>query len=119
MRDEGRGGGEAWLREAVRRVSRLIPMADLSPVPVEAASYAMEADDGAIYIPVIGVKNPGHGEGGRFLDSLPTDKTIKVPSVLNPILAGMLLRRGYVVTFEWFERADEEIEVYVREASKL
>lgn len=98
-------------------MSHLFPMAELSPVELEAGSYAIEADDGAIYIPVITVKNPGNGEGGKFLDSLPTDRTIKVPGVLNPVLAEMLLRRGYYRTVEWAKEFGEEVEVYVRDAS--
>lgn len=93
-----------------------MPMADLSPVTLIEGSYAIEADDGAIYLPIIGVENPGHGEGGRFLDSLPTDRTIKVPGVINLILAGMLKRRGFVREWEFAEEFDVDVEVWVRTA---
>lgn len=93
---------------------RFLEMDTLSPVEVASPSYAMEDEDGVIYIPVLQVKNPGHGEGGRFLDTLPKDRTIKVPGVINRLLAEMLTRRGYVRTREWSERAEDWVEVYVR-----
>jgi hypothetical protein len=57
----------------------------------------------AIYIPVIMVDRRGQGIGGRWLDSLPTDVTLIVPNVMNPVLEGVLERRGFVHEWEWAE----------------
>lgn len=79
----------------------------------ESGGYAIRSG-GAIYIPIIDMPNPGTGEGKRFLDNLPTDETIKIPGVISAVLAGMLLRRGFVIEWEHFERAGEDVDVYVR-----
>lgn len=79
--------------------------------------YVAETD-GEFYIPVVIARWPGHGDCGRWLDSLPTSVTIKVPGVLNPVLAGMLERRGFAVCSEWApEPFGEWVEVYRRDAS--
>jgi hypothetical protein len=49
-----------------------------------------------IFINILGTTKPGQGLVGRYLDSLPADFTIRVPSVMSRRLAGMLARRGYV-----------------------
>lgn len=49
-----------------------------------------------IWIPYIRAENPGSGDVGRYLDSLPTDRRILFPTVLSPRLREMLERRGYV-----------------------
>lgn len=77
--------------------------------------YVMEVK-GEFYIPVIIAKNPGRGDCGRWLDSLPREVTIKVPGVMNRKLAGMLERRGFVVEVEWADEFQERVEVYVRRA---
>lgn len=48
-----------------------------------------------IYIPLVRAKSEGSGDVGRFLDSLPTDRRICFPGVINHRLAGMLERRGF------------------------
>lgn len=67
-----------------------------------------------IYIPLIISKDKGKGNVGRYLDSLPRDKNIKVPNVMNPLLARMLFRRGYVVIIEEVEElGGESVSVWV------
>jgi hypothetical protein len=78
-----------------------------------SGGYAIE-HDGAIYIPVVYMTNPGRGAGGRFLDALPRDRTIKFPCVMNPVLVGMLERRGFVRAVEWSPEHREYVEVHVR-----
>lgn len=51
---------------------------------------------GALYIPLMIADREGHGDVGRYLDALPTDRTIKVPTVTSARLLGMLTRRGYM-----------------------
>ncbi len=61
--------------------------------------YAVEKEDG-LYIPVIIAEKQGNGDVGRFLDSLPRHKPIKIPSVVSSRLRGMLARRGFIRGFE-------------------
>ena len=75
--------------------------------------YAIK-HDGAIYIPFIAADTPGNGDVSRFLDSLPTDVTIRVPCVINRILAAALKRRGFVETQEYAEEVGEWVEIYER-----
>jgi hypothetical protein len=70
---------------------------------------------GAIYIPAIGALHEGRGDCGRFLDSLPTDRTIVVPNVLSERLVGMLVRRGYVPFSEWAPEFGEWVECWRRD----
>lgn len=77
--------------------------------------YVVEVG-GEFYIPVIMAKRPGRGDCSRWLDSLPTDRTIKVPGVMSARLRGMLERRGFVVEHEWAEMFQEMVAVHVRRA---
>ena len=38
---------------------------------------------------------PGEGNMGKFLDSLPRDRRVVFPTVVNSVLEGMLARRGF------------------------
>lgn len=38
---------------------------------------------------------PGRGDMGRYLDRLPRTRNIMVLDVINPVLSGMLHRRGF------------------------
>lgn len=57
--------------------------------------YTVDKAD-ALYVPMIIATKPGNGDVGRYLDTLPTDRKVIVPNVMNPILMGMLDRRGFV-----------------------
>jgi hypothetical protein len=70
--------------------------------------------EGALYVPFVVADDPGHGALSRYLDSLPTDRAVKFPTVISSKLAGALQRRGYVVEWEWSELHQEWVEVYVR-----
>ena len=48
-----------------------------------------------MFINIIASGQPGQGLVGKYLDNLPTDFTIIVPSVLSQRFAGMLVRRGF------------------------
>jgi len=54
--------------------------------------------DGALWIPIIIADDPGSGAVGRYLDSLPRDREVRVPNVFSSRLAGMLMRRGFHTT---------------------
>lgn len=69
-----------------------------------------------IYIPIINADKPGNGDVGRFLESLPSDRDVKIPTVLSPILRGMLLRRGFVDTTEFSEEWGDDVEIMLRKA---
>lgn len=48
-----------------------------------------------IFINIIAASRPGSGLVGRYLDGLPADYTVIVPSVMSHRFAGMLSRRGF------------------------
>ena len=68
---------------------------------------------GAYYIPVIEAEHEGSGDVGRFLDALDPAVTFKIPCVINPMLAGMLARRGFRTIIE-FTDDREPVEVWQR-----
>lgn len=71
---------------------------------------------GEIYIPLILADAPGSGAVSRFLDSLPTRTTVKVPCVVNPQLAEMLKRRGFSAIQEYDKESQSWVEIYIRQA---
>jgi hypothetical protein len=71
--------------------------------------------DGALYIPIIEADTPGIGDVSRYLDSLPRDRTVKVPCVISDRLRDMLARRSFVPSQEWSAEHGEHVEVFVRE----
>lgn len=77
--------------------------------------YTIEEDD-AIYIPMIVAEDEGSGDVGAYLDSLPTDRIIKIPDVISPRLREMLLRRGYVVAWEYAPEFEEDVEILEKSA---
>jgi hypothetical protein len=74
---------------------------------------AFEHPEG-IYISLIVSEAPGQGNAGAFLDSLPTDRRIVFPVVVSDVLAGMLERRGFTLTYEWSDSWYEMVDVYER-----
>lgn len=76
-----------------------------------------DVDEGIVYFGVVYAENEGNGDVGRWLDSLPTDQTFRIPGVVNPRLEGMLRRRGWGTFYEWFELANESVLVYERKAT--
>jgi hypothetical protein len=81
--------------------------------------YTQEVD-GELWVPVIHAERPGNGAVGRFLDRLPTDRTIVVPTVLSARLAGMLVRRGFRVEYRLcsMDGQEEGLETFVRRAKE-
>jgi hypothetical protein len=71
---------------------------------------------GALYVPLLIADREGAGDVGRYLDTLPADRTIKVPTVTSPRLRGMLDRRGYTETLE--ETPFGPVRVMVRAATQ-
>lgn len=69
-----------------------------------------------VYIPVITAANPGSGEVGRFLNSLPKNRAVKFATVMSPVLRGMLRRRGFVDVLELSEEFGEDVEIMMRAA---
>lgn len=75
--------------------------------------YSIDEEDGSLWIPLIYAEDEGAGDVGRYLDSLPTDRTIVVPNVINPRLEQMLARRGFterVYELTKFEQNTLELE---------
>ena len=95
------------------------PTLGVHPDQVAPGVHAVLVEhQGVTYIPYIAADTPGNGDVGRYLDSLPKDRTIRVPCVLSSVLKGMLRRRGYRVTHEWSKEFEEEVEVFERRAMR-
>jgi hypothetical protein len=73
-----------------------------------------ERSDG-LYVPLIVADHPGHGDVGRYLNSLPHDRKVVVPMVVNERLRGMLARRGFVRRIVYEPVIEQYIEVFVRD----
>ncbi len=71
-------------------------------------------EDSTLWIPVIWAQNEGNGDVGRFLDTLPRDKTVRFPNVIHGKLAVMLARREFHKTEVWSPEFQENIEVWER-----
>lgn len=74
--------------------------------------YAIEEQDGTVYIPLINATQEGSGAVGRFLDTLPKDREFVIPNVVSARLDGMLRRRGWKTRIETAE--DWDMEVFYR-----
>jgi hypothetical protein len=57
--------------------------------------YAIQDDVGALWIPVVMGMPPGAGHTSAFLNDVPRDRAIIVPTVTNRQLRDMLVRRGF------------------------
>ncbi len=91
---------------------------DLDQLAPGVLGYAIQYE-AATYLPLIVVERPGSGDVARFLDSLPWDRTWKVPSVVNGRLAGMLARCGFTREWEWAPELGENVEVWVRRGETM
>lgn len=67
-----------------------------------------------LWIPYIMAENEGNGDVGAYLDSLPRDRPIVIPNVINERLYKMLGRRGFVPEMRWNPMVREHVEVQVR-----
>lgn len=61
--------------------------------------YAIQDDVGALWVPVIMGLPPGAGHTGAFLDQLPRDRAVIVPTVTSRQLRDMLVRRGFASAY--------------------
>ena len=76
----------------IRELARLYPeiaSGVRGDVVIRAAQKTM-------FINIIVSNKPGQGLVSKYLDNLPSDFTVIVPSVLSRRFAGMLERRGFV-----------------------
>jgi hypothetical protein len=111
LKREIRDGGEAVTK------TEGDPLGALDVMGEGVLGYTVEHED-ATYIPLIVATHPGTGEVGRWLDELSGNVTWKIPTVVSGRLAGMLERRGWVLTVEHSEEFGA-VEVYVRRARWL
>lgn len=65
---------------------------------------ASNQDDGWLNITFVVAESEGSGDVGRWLDTLPRDRPVKVVNVISERLAGMLRRRGFVEQGDDFVR---------------
>jgi hypothetical protein len=81
--------------------------------------YVTLSEDGSLWLPLFVVDFDQRGEGlaSTFLDELPKDRRVIVPSVINQTFGEMLVRRGFRVALA--DVRDDVIEVFVRDAEAL
>lgn len=77
--------------------------------------YTVDLGERGLYVPLIEAENPGSGDVGRYLDSLPRDRRVVVPNVVSARLLGMLQRRGFSAVMEWAEDFGEFVECWERQ----
>jgi hypothetical protein len=78
--------------------------------------YTIRDPNGSLYVPLIQAVREGNGDVGRYLDSLPIDRVVVVPNVINGLLIEMLVRRGFALAYEWAEPYEVLCSMYVRES---
>jgi hypothetical protein len=78
----------------VWRPGDLPPQDLLTSLAPGVTGYLVEYQ-GHLWLPVITADQPGRGHVGRYLDTLPRDRTIYVPTVMAPRLEEMLRHRGF------------------------
>jgi hypothetical protein len=72
----------------------------------------------ALLVPLVIAEKEGSGDVGRYLDSLPRDRPVIFPNVINERLAGMLERRGFRRGF--LKAPDvEAVDAYIREPQEV
>lgn len=77
----------------------------------------VETEGDTIVVMWVRAEVEGSGAVGRWLDSLPTDRKIKMIGVVSERLRGMLERRGYVQRMVLMPAADEWMPAHIRKAS--
>lgn len=75
--------------------------------------YTIEANH-SLYVPVIISQDEGRGYVAAYLDRLPMNKRIVFPTVLNPKLVLMLLKRGFLSGYEYSTDFGEWVEIWHR-----
>jgi len=70
--------------------------------------YTVEMKE--LWVPFISATEEGSGSVGRYLDSLPEDISIVIPTVISERLDGMLRRRGYVPELRYDRMSGEHSE---------
>lgn len=84
---------------------RMTPYGPLQTLAEGVWGVVREYPRGTVAIYWLEAACEGSGAVGRYLDTLPRDRTVWAHEVLNPRLAGMLERRGFTRAFEtedWF-----------------
>lgn len=72
-----------------------------------------------VYIPTIYSEKEGKGIMGAFIDDLQEQYSqIRFPNVTNPVLKGMLKRRGFFTKREFVPILKDHMEVYVWKKKK-
>jgi hypothetical protein len=83
---------DSLTKAQIRDLARSYPVL----APGVHGDVVIRASQKTMFINVIASAKPGQGRVGKYLDDLPLDFTIIVPSVLSQRFAGMLARRGFV-----------------------
>lgn len=97
-----------WQKARRRRndrevINEQLPSRNVPPTAVEVAPGVMAVAYPSgwgdhLRITWVSALRPGSGDVGRWLDSLPVNRTVWVSAVVSPRFAGMLARRGFADT---------------------
>lgn len=76
--------------------------------------HLIDAGLKGVYIPTLFSEKQGKGLTGAFIDSLKeTHSQVRFPNVMNPVLEGILKRRGFFVKREYVPILKTHVDVYV------
>lgn len=107
----------AWPYPLSRKGEPLVPGQE--PKLAEGVSGYTMRSHGWYYIPVVAADHPGSGDVSRFLDGLPRDENIRFATVMNPILAAALERRGFVKAKAYSREIGGWFDVYERRRRRI
>lgn len=78
------------------------------------SGHLVEEPNNSVCIPAFYALVAGKGHTGRFIDELKAKyRVVRFPSIINPVLKGMLERRGFKKKRQYVDVLKEKTEVYV------
>lgn len=78
------------------------------------SGHLIDEGERGVCIPTIHSEQAGKGHAGRFIDELKERySTVRFPNIMNPILEGMLTRRGFKKKREYVPSLKAHVEVYI------
>lgn len=103
---------DGWAQEGEVTLSAMVNQPRLAE---GVRGFAFDTHNG-IYITAVHADRIGSGHVSKFLDSLPKNRRVVFPVVVNAKLRGMLMRRGYVERWEIGEPYHDDVPVMERRA---
>jgi hypothetical protein len=78
------------------------------------SGHLVEEEGNVVCIPAFYSLTAGKGHTGQFIDALKEKYSIvKFPSIINPVLEGMLQRRGFKKKREYVSVLKGHVDVYI------